>query len=49
MKQLVVGVLPVSEFVAEYVPAAVKKRVGLVAAAAADVDAAAAAAAAAEE
>jgi len=34
MKQLVVGVLPVSEFVAEYVPAAVKKRVGLVAAAA---------------
>lgn len=35
MKQLVVGVLPVSEFVATYVPAAVKKRVGLVAAAAA--------------
>jgi len=34
MKQLVVGVLPVSEFVAEYAPAAVKKRVGLVAAAA---------------
>ena len=47
MKQLTVGVIPVSEFVAAYVPA-VKKRVGLVAAAA-DAAAADAAADAAEE
>ena len=42
MKQLMVGVLPVSEFVAAYVPVAVKKRIGLVAASAADAHAAAA-------